>query len=88
MTCTVYKELVKELTLKLVTIDFMDRVERWSSIFGNFHIAVIGVDEPLAPGSLFKIYLLRKDAYIDFLYILSHVLIISDLNGYIFSVEL
>ena len=47
MTCTVYKEQVKELTLKLVAIDFMDRVERWSSIFGNFHIAVIGVDEPL-----------------------------------------
>ena len=36
MTCTVHKELVKELNLKQVTNDFVDRVERPSSIFGHF----------------------------------------------------
>ena len=38
MTCTVHKELVKELNLKQVTDDFVDRVERRSSIFGHFSI--------------------------------------------------
>ena len=36
MTCTVHKELVKELNLKQVTNDFVDRVERHASIFGTF----------------------------------------------------
>ena len=36
MTCTVHKELVKELNLKQVTNDFVNRVERRSSIFGYF----------------------------------------------------
>ncbi len=36
MTCTVHKELVKELDLKQVTNDFVDRVEWRSSIFGQF----------------------------------------------------
>ena len=36
MTCTVHKELVKELNLKQVSNDFADRVERHSSIFGHF----------------------------------------------------
>ena len=44
----IHKELVKELNLKLVTNDSVDRVERRSSIFGHFfHIAVIDVDECL-----------------------------------------
>ena len=33
VTCTVHEELVKELNLKQVTNDFVDRVERRSSIF-------------------------------------------------------
>ena len=36
MTCTVHKELVKEPSLKQVTIDFVDIVERCSSISGHF----------------------------------------------------
>ena len=36
ITCTVHKELVKELSLKQVTNDSVDRVERRSSIFGHF----------------------------------------------------
>ena len=36
MACTVHKEIVKELNLKQVTNDFVDRVERRSSIFGHF----------------------------------------------------
>ena len=35
MTCTVHK-LVKELNIKQVTNDFVDRVERHSSILGPF----------------------------------------------------
>ena len=35
-TCTVHKELVKELNLKQVTNDFVARRERYSSIFGHF----------------------------------------------------
>ena len=42
MICTVHKELVKELSLKQVTNDFVDRLERQL-----FHIAVIDVDECL-----------------------------------------
>ena len=36
MTSTVHKELVKELNLKQFTNDFVDRVEKRSSIFGHF----------------------------------------------------
>ena len=36
MTCIVGKELVKELNLKQVTNDFVDSVERHSTIFGHF----------------------------------------------------
>ena len=36
LTCTVHKELVKELNLKQVTINFVDGIERRSSIFGHF----------------------------------------------------
>ena len=36
MIWTVHKELVKELSLKQVTNDFVDSVERRSSIFDHF----------------------------------------------------
>ena len=38
MTCTVHKELVKELNLKQVTNDFVGSVERHSSIFSHYYI--------------------------------------------------
>ena len=37
ITCKIHKELVKELNLKQVTNDFVDRVERHSAIFGLPH---------------------------------------------------
>ena len=68
MTCTVHKELVKELNLKQVTNDFVDRVERRSSIVG--HSSVHSSNRcGLMPLTLF-------------------VLVISDQNCYIFSIEL
>ena len=61
MTCTVHKELVKEINLKQVTNDFVDRVERYSSIFGTlFHIAVIDVDECLSLSQVFASHIRSK----------------------------
>ena len=45
MTCTVHKELVKELSLKQVTNDFMDNGEALIHIWPLFYIATIDMDE-------------------------------------------
>ena len=47
MPCTVHKELVKELNLKQVTNDSVDRVEALIHLWPLYHIAVIDVDEGL-----------------------------------------
>jgi len=40
-TCTLHKKLVKELNVKQVTNDFVDKVERRSSLLPLFHRTVI-----------------------------------------------
>ena len=47
LTCTVHKELVKELNLEQDTNDFVDRVEALIHLWSLFHIAVIDIDECL-----------------------------------------